>query len=272
MKSAQRAAIVAATEAYPVLLRAIEVGNRHHSLRSSSQPYEFGEDAVAGDIECEINAIGTQRPNTGAHAIAVRDCCHPKGVQQSVVRQAGSTEHTCSTSDGQLRGSGSDIPGRPVDQQRLAVDDSKQIQGPSCGLHGRRQRGGAHEIERRWDRCVTRQNGQLCLGRAVGAETKDVITNRDVCNALAEFIDDTGRFVSQRLREFSIHQTAALLPITRVHPGGVYDNPHVPWCRVRVRKLRNLEHVRTAECIETNSLHGTGLVSLMPFMPLMGST
>jgi hypothetical protein len=154
-----------------------------------------------------------------------------------------------------LHGRSADASGRAVDQQPCTGGDAELIERTRGGFD-RGGQGCCHiEIERRWNRCIEGEHGQLRLGRAVGAEPEGPIADRHVFNAVAELIDDSCGLVSQRLGQRLIHQTPALLPVARVHARRAHGDADLPCARMRIGALDDLQDFRPPERSELNRLH-----------------
>ena len=99
------------------------------------------------------------------------------------------------------------------------------------------------------------QHHQLGLSRPIGGEAEDSIVDGYVHNAFAELVDDACRLVAQGLRQLSIHQALALLPVARVDAGRADRNPDLAGARMRIGEIHDLKHLRTPELAETGCLH-----------------
>ena len=117
----------------------------------------------------------------------------------------------------------------------VPLRDAQLVERARGRLDGGGERGGAGEVERRRDRRVEGQHRQLGLGRRLGGEAEHAIADGHVRDALAELVDDARRLVAQGLRELRIHQTLALLPVTRVDAGRTHRDPDLArtWMRIR---------------------------------------
>jgi hypothetical protein len=68
-----RTAGLTSAEGHSVLLRAIEVGDRHNVLTPARALDELGQDAAAGDVERRVDAVGRERANPLDDALAIGD-------------------------------------------------------------------------------------------------------------------------------------------------------------------------------------------------------
>ena len=158
-----------------MLRGAVYVGDGHNMLWASCQADELRQDAIAGDIKRQIDSGRRQSPDTPHHACAVCDGFGAHRMQQGVFGWAGAAYHTRSARYGELHGGGADIPGRSVDQQRVACGDTELIQRAGGGFYRGRQGGRLSELKRGGDGGVVGEHRQFGLSRAIQAEAEHAI-------------------------------------------------------------------------------------------------
>ena len=187
-----------------MLLRTIEVGDRHDVLRAARELDELGQDAASGDVERQVDAVGSERANPLDEALAVGDGL---GAQRragsrgwrgwrcrSRARRAATASWTAALPT---------LPDAPLMSSVLPPLDAELVEGARGRLDGGRQRGRAGEVKRRRDRRIVGQHRQLGLGRPVGGEAEHAITDGHIRDALTDLVDDAGRLVAQGLRELA---------------------------------------------------------------------
>jgi hypothetical protein len=235
-----RAASVPAAEPHPVLLRASEVGDRHDVLRAAGEFDELGQHPAPGDVERDVDAVGSERANPLDEALAVGDGLGPQRAKVLVVGRTGGADHARAAHHGELNRGAADASGGAVDEQRAAVSDAELVERARGRLDGGRQRGSAGEVKRRRDRRIVGQHRQLGLGRPLGGEAEHAIADGHVRDALAELVDDARRLVAHGLRELPVHQALALLPVARVDAGRAHRDPDLAGTRMRIGEIHDL--------------------------------
>jgi hypothetical protein len=189
------------------------------------------------------------------HSLAVGDRLGPERADVVVIGRAGGADHPRAAGHRELHRGAADAAGGAVHEQHGAAGDAELIQGAGGGLDRGRQRGRGGEVERRRDRRVVGQHGQLGLGRFLGREAEDAVADGHAGHARAQLVDDAGRLVAHGLRQFLVHQARALLPVARVDAGRADRDPHLAGTWMRVGQLHDLKDLRAPELAEPGCLH-----------------
>jgi hypothetical protein len=107
-----------------------------------------------------------------------------------VVGRAGGADHPRAAGHGQLDRGAADTAGGTVDQQQASAPHAELVERAGGRLGRGRESRRPREVERRRDRRVPGQHGQLGLGRSVGGQSEHPIAHRDVGDVVAELVDD----------------------------------------------------------------------------------
>ena len=112
---------VAAAEPHAVLLRTSEVGDGDHLLGPPASSMSSRQDTAAGDVERQVDAVGSERADPLRHAVTVGDGFGAERAQQLVGGGAAGTDHARAPGHGELDGGAADASGGAVDEHRAAA-------------------------------------------------------------------------------------------------------------------------------------------------------
>lgn len=129
---------------------------------------------------------------------------------------------------------------------------------PHLGLACNWQRGGGHEVQRRWSPRAVLQEGEVRRAIAADRRAEHGVTGDDVSDLVTYLVNDPRHLLTCPVRKLTAHRAAANLPVDRIDPDRPHDDADLIGGGMWIGQLHHLQNLG-AELAELNRSHHSRL-------------